>query len=139
MMRNFFLIFGAAFLTLTGAEVVLFQPCIYPENTQINCTVHELRINPCPEAAEEKPCRVKRGTNASIEFDYTTNFAADTLEGRAYWANQLIDLPFLGMSTNACASTPCPLKPDTKQTYKMTLEISEKYPAVSNKYLNKIT
>ncbi|XP_015114239.1 MD-2-related lipid-recognition protein [Diachasma alloeum] len=130
-MKNFLVILGVACVALVGADVVQFQPCSYREPTQTNCTVHELRINPCAEAAEGKPCRVKRGTDASIEFDYTTNFAADTLQGRAYWANKLMDVPFLGMETNACLSTPCPLKADTKQTYKMALHVDTKYPARS--------
>ncbi|XP_063992954.1 MD-2-related lipid-recognition protein-like [Diachasmimorpha longicaudata] len=130
-MKSFLVIFGVVCVALVRAEVVQFQPCVYPEGTPINCTVHELRIKPCPESAAAKPCRVKRGTDASIEFDYSTNFSANTLQGRAYWANSLVDLPFLGMTTDACLSTPCPVNPDTKQTYKMSLHIDHKYPARS--------
>lgn len=31
----------------------------------------EVRVNPCREAADHKPCVVKRGNNATISFDYT--------------------------------------------------------------------
>lgn len=37
-----------------------------------NCKIHEVRVEPCPEAEEDKPCKVKRGKSATIEFDYTT-------------------------------------------------------------------
>lgn len=37
-----------------------------------SCSVHEVRIQPCPESEEHKPCKVKRGKTATIEFDYTT-------------------------------------------------------------------
>jgi hypothetical protein len=37
----------------------------------VNCEIHEVRVEPCREAAERKPCLLKRGRNASISFDYT--------------------------------------------------------------------
>lgn len=40
-------------------------------NAPSNCTIHEVRINPCNETVQKQACRLKRGHNASIEFDYT--------------------------------------------------------------------
>ncbi|XP_034943383.1 MD-2-related lipid-recognition protein-like [Chelonus insularis] len=116
-------------IVITTAEVVHHQNCHYPEGTKINCTIHEVRVNPCKEAEHHKPCRIKRGENASISFDYTAYFHGDSLESRAYWANQVIDLPFLGMETNACATTTCPVQSGQKQTYTITLPIAKTYPA----------
>ncbi|XP_069671479.1 MD-2-related lipid-recognition protein-like [Periplaneta americana] len=117
---------------LAGAEVVQFQPC--PQSSEDstppapNCTVHEVRISPCAEAAENKPCKIKRGRSASIQFDFTPTVAVDAPTGRAFWTNQVGDLPFVGMDTNACNFTTCPLAAGTRQTYDYQLSISKKFP-----------
>ncbi|XP_015587119.1 MD-2-related lipid-recognition protein [Cephus cinctus] len=110
------------------AEVVQWTACNYEPNVPINCTVHEVRVNPCKEAAQNKPCRLKRGHDASISFDYTADFEGTALESRAYWATEVVDLPFLGMETNACTATECPVTPGKKQSYTVSLPISKKYP-----------
>lgn len=38
---------------------------------RVQCTIHEVRVDPCREAEERKPCSLRRGRNASISFDYT--------------------------------------------------------------------
>lgn len=63
---------------------------------------------------------------------YITEFGGESLSSRAYWASELLDLPFLGMSTDACASTVCPAVPGQKQTYTVHLPLSKKFPAVSD-------
>lgn len=45
---------------------------VLAENYTSVCTIHEVRVNPCREAEERKPCTLKKGRNASISFDYTT-------------------------------------------------------------------
>ncbi|XP_012284574.1 MD-2-related lipid-recognition protein [Orussus abietinus] len=124
------LLFLALFLVAClHAEVVQWRPCTYPDpNTPLNCTIHEVRVDPCKEAPEGKPCRIRRGHDANISFDYTAEFEGDKLEGRAYWANQVVDLPFLGMETDACVATPCPATPGKKQTYEFRLPLAKKLP-----------
>lgn len=34
------------------------------------CTVTDVTIQPCPEAAKNEPCKIKRGEYASIAFQY---------------------------------------------------------------------
>nr|CAD7405025.1 unnamed protein product [Timema cristinae] len=41
------------------------------EDVPRNCTVNEVRVDPCSEAAQKKACKVKKGTAASINFDFT--------------------------------------------------------------------
>lgn len=36
-----------------------------------HCKIHEVKINPCPEASNNEPCRIKRGRTASMEFEFT--------------------------------------------------------------------
>lgn len=45
--------------------------CISAQTNALNCTIHEVRVDPCREAEERKPCVLKRGRTASISFDYT--------------------------------------------------------------------
>ncbi|XP_050447365.1 MD-2-related lipid-recognition protein-like [Cataglyphis hispanica] len=126
MIRN-----SALFLILTlctiYAEVVHWTACPNPENVTSVCTIHEVRVNPCREASERKPCSLKKGRNASIIFDYTSEFSGN-LFSRAYWASEIVDLPFLGMPLDACESTICPATPGEQQTYSVILPISKKFP-----------
>ncbi|EZA56925.1 hypothetical protein DMN91_000855 [Ooceraea biroi] len=115
-------------LSTVYAEVVHSSSC--PASTKtVNCTIHEVRVDPCREAAENKPCLLKRGHVASISFDYTAQFTGNTLSSRAYWASEIADLPFLGMPLDACSSTVCPTVPGERQTYTVNLPISKKFPA----------
>lgn len=133
--RNILAVTLAA-LVLAGiacAEVVEFRSC--DENIddeadlpQRNCSVKALRITPCPESAEGKPCKIKRGDSVELAVDFTPDQPVSELSGRAYWTNQLVDLPLLGMDTNACNYTACPLQPNKMQTYTYKLEISPFFP-----------
>ncbi|XP_012256338.2 MD-2-related lipid-recognition protein-like [Athalia rosae] len=124
-------LFAVAAISTTLAEVVVWQPCSdeVSVSEQPGCTIHEVRVNPCREAAQGKPCRIKRGRNAGITFDYTPNFSSDTLQNRAYWTRPGGDLPFIGMNLNACNATVCPSVSGQKQTYSYQLSISQSFPA----------
>ncbi|XP_012218559.1 MD-2-related lipid-recognition protein [Linepithema humile] len=117
-------------LSTVYAEIVHWTSCPQPssENVPSNCTIHEVRVDPCREAEEKKPCFLRRGRNASISFDYTTDFSGN-LNSRAYWASEIMDLPFLGMPLDACPATTCPATPGQRQTYQIYLPISKKFPA----------
>ena len=122
-----------ALLAIASAEVVKFESCDanLDEDAELperNCTVTALRVTPCPESAEDKPCKIKRGNSVQLSVDFTPTHADTELSGRAYWSNQLVDLPLLGMDTNACNYTSCPLKANEKQTYTYNLEISNFFP-----------
>ncbi|KAL0123573.1 hypothetical protein PUN28_005826 [Cardiocondyla obscurior] len=128
MNRNIALVTAAVLvlaLSAVHAEIVHWTPC--QTSSEVQCTVHEVRVDPCTEAAEKKPCSQKRGRNATISFDYTSQFGG-SLSSRAYWASEIVDLPFLGMSTDACTSTVCPGTPGQKQTYTNVIHISKKFP-----------
>ena len=34
-------------------------------------SLHEVRITPCPEATNRRPCILRKGTNVTIEIDFT--------------------------------------------------------------------
>ncbi|XP_040170042.1 MD-2-related lipid-recognition protein-like [Anopheles arabiensis] len=111
-------------LNVAWAEVVNFKKCPGEEK----CTIHEVSISPCPEAAEGVACTVYRGTNVSISFDFTPEFAANELTADVSWTQPNFDLPFVGMDTAACKSTKCPTVSGTRQTYAYDLPIKKSYP-----------
>uniref|UniRef100_A0A182WG50 MD-2-related lipid-recognition domain-containing protein n=1 Tax=Anopheles minimus TaxID=112268 RepID=A0A182WG50_9DIPT len=126
-------------LHVVSGEVVNFQKCPGEEK----CTIHEVSITPCPEAAEGTACTVYRGANVSITFDFTPKFAADELAADVSWARTNFDLPFVGMDTEACKHTNCPVVSDNRQTYTYNLPIKKEYPpkvivAVNMKYFQTV-
>ncbi|KAG7198056.1 hypothetical protein KM043_018228 [Ampulex compressa] len=131
MNQNREIAFAFLFLAffMACAEVIQWESCPYTDdNPTINCIVHEVRVNPCQEAAEHKPCKLKRGHAANISFNYTANFEGTELKSRAYWSSEVADLPFMGMSTNACSATPCPAVSGLTQIYNTSLNISKTFP-----------
>jgi len=56
---------------------------------------------------------------------------SENVTGRAYWTNQMGDLPFVGMTTDACNFVTCPIEADKRQTYVYQLNIAKKFPVVS--------
>ncbi|EEB14199.1 Epididymal secretory protein E1 precursor, putative [Pediculus humanus corporis] len=110
----------------TTAEVVKTEKC--PNHVNLNCDVKEVRVTPCPETEQNKPCLVKRGKRVKIEFDYTTNGNYSDLETRAYWASATGDLPWIGMDTNGCAHTECPTQNEKSEKFLYDLKIGNKFP-----------
>ncbi|CAD7088496.1 unnamed protein product [Hermetia illucens] len=115
-------------LALVGISVAEVAKFTYCQNTVGDCKVNEVRINNCPEAVSGEPCKIKRGRSAEIEFDFTPDFDSPTLEGRLFWASE-IDIPLVGMETDSCKFTSCPIVKNEKRTYNFTLPISRKFPA----------
>lgn len=128
------LVVALLLLGYVSGEVVRFQNCPTSDDDpspEPNCTIHEVRISPCVEALENMPCKIKRGRSASIQFDFTPTVGSETLTGKVYWVNQMGDLPFVGMNSDACTFTTCPIQADGRQTYEYQLSISKKFPVRS--------
>lgn len=115
------LLIGA--VTIARAEVIPFEKC----NESVKCTVHEVRVDPCPEAAQNKPCVMVRGTNATIAFDYTPDFSSQVATAKAFWASA-VDLPFAGLDQEGCKYTTCPVVSGQRQSYSYDLPIMKSYP-----------
>lgn len=64
-------------------------------------------------------------------------FSSDKIQGRIFWASQVMDIPFLGMNPDACLSTSCPIEAGLRNTYHVEIPILKKYPVVSieNNYI----
>lgn len=48
------------------------------------CTVHEVRVDPCREAEERKPCSLKKGRNATIYFEFTPRTYTQSIMPQSY-------------------------------------------------------
>ncbi|GAB0087675.1 hypothetical protein DMENIID0001_020140 [Sergentomyia squamirostris] len=112
--------------SLSACELVKFQEC--EEKSPQGCTIHAVRINPCPESANDQPCKIKRGRSATIEFDYATDYGTNEMDSRIYWSNDGVDLPLIGVETNGCNIVTCPVVANVNHTYAWTLNVSKKFP-----------
>lgn len=117
-------------VTLCAAsEVVEFQSCNQDmENPPPSvCTIREVRIDPCLK----QPCKVKRGKDVSIAFEFTPAFEATKLENDVFWASPEGDLPWEGLKKDACEFVTCPLKKDVEASYSYQVTIDKMAPPVS--------
>ncbi|KAH8280117.1 hypothetical protein KR018_008422 [Drosophila ironensis] len=126
MLRPSSLLILAALLVATTAEVVNFQPCADSVDA---CTINEVRVDPCPEAAQSAACKVRRRRPSQMSFDYTPHFEAETLEARLVWAkSENEELPLLTLDRAGCSYTTCPVKSGVKQTYTTAVPIEARFP-----------
>ncbi|KAL0879087.1 hypothetical protein ABMA27_004047 [Loxostege sticticalis] len=112
-----------AVLAVAAAEVAVIHKC--EKVSQDACTINELRINPCSKS----PCLLRKGRNASMEFDYTPNFSTDKLTTAVYWADDPSEAPFSTVGViDACPHTTCPVVAGTQNTLTYGLYIGKKLP-----------
>ncbi|CAD6993005.1 MD-2-related lipid-recognition protein [Ceratitis capitata] len=114
----------AAF-SLSLAEIVDFKKC----GDVDACTIQEVRVDPCPQASEHLACHIRRRRPATMSFDFTPNFVAETLEASLSWQKSATqDLPLITMDKEACKYTPCPTVANQRQTYTIDVPIESKFP-----------
>ncbi|KAG7301829.1 hypothetical protein JYU34_013215 [Plutella xylostella] len=104
--------------------VVPTTPCSEASATQ--CLVGEVRIDPCRQAP--RPCRLKRGTNTTISFEFTPSFSAATATQRVYW-DKVSSPEFADLDHDACHYTGCGLEAGKTQTLLYPLYLAKKLPS----------
>ncbi|KAM8706295.1 hypothetical protein ACLKA7_010555 [Drosophila subpalustris] len=113
-------------VALSHAEVVHYQNCV--DSVDV-CTVDQVRVDPCPQAAQRAACHVRRRRPSKMSFDFTPKFDADTLEASLVWVKSETELlPLITMDREACKATSCPVKSGQQQTYEINLPIEAKFP-----------
>lgn len=132
----FRVIFVSALLIGVYSESVTYKSCREPAR---NCVVSAVSIDPCPESATKSPCKLKRGKTTHLTVDFTPDFDTEKLEGRWYWENGGTDLPLMGIETNGCTYTTCPLKKGEKHQYNFDLDINRRWPTQTFDIKLKIT
>lgn len=60
-----------------------------------------------------------------------TDYTSSSAHGQVYSITADGDLPFMGMNTEACQHTVCPINQSSRQTYTYTLNVAKKFPAVT--------
>jgi len=55
----------------------------------------------------------------------------DSVTGKVYWVNSAGEFPFLGMNSDGCSFTTCPVVAGNMHSYVYQLSISKKFPVVS--------
>ncbi|XP_046665007.1 MD-2-related lipid-recognition protein-like isoform X1 [Homalodisca vitripennis] len=120
---------AAAVLCPAEAEVVRVQKCHLPAASRSACVVHEVRVDPCPEALENRPCKIRLGANYSMSFDYTPTFSATRAGSQASKVSSIVDIPFEQMDINGCKYTTCPIEANKRQVYTYAIEVGTQFPA----------
>ncbi|GBP33937.1 MD-2-related lipid-recognition protein [Eumeta japonica] len=119
-------------IALVASELVNFSGC---PGVSDECTVTNVWIDPCRE--NPNPCRLKKGRDASIVFDFVPKFTAQRLKTEAYWANGAMEPKFTDLDPDGCKCTACPTRPDAGATFNYTLHIGKKLPSVKQRILGK--
>ncbi|XP_063828578.1 MD-2-related lipid-recognition protein-like [Ostrinia nubilalis] len=113
-----------AILAVAAAHVSVTKKC--ESVSQDACTIQELRITPCLK----EPCALRKGHNATMQFDYTPNFSAEKLKTAVYHAADATNTPFSSVGiADACLYTTCPAVPGTQHTLTYQLYIGKKLPS----------
>ncbi|KPJ04631.1 MD-2-related lipid-recognition protein [Papilio xuthus] len=114
-----------SFLAAASATVIKIDKCEnVPEDV---CTITESRITPCVNGDE---CRLKKGKEHAISFDFTPNFSADKLKTAVYYVNAGQDIPFAELrDADGCLYTSCPVSPGVSQQLNYKLRLGKKLPS----------
>ncbi|XP_017845464.1 MD-2-related lipid-recognition protein-like [Drosophila busckii] len=118
-----------AALRLVHAEVIHYQTC---PDTEADCTMGEVRVDPCPQAVHNAACRIRRRRPGSISFKFTPHFDAERLETTLVWVkSETEELPMVSLERDACKNIQCPIKSGELQTYALTAPVEAKFPISS--------
>ncbi|KAH8417733.1 hypothetical protein KR222_004865 [Zaprionus bogoriensis] len=116
-------------LAWANPEVVYYENC--PDSVDV-CTIDQVRVDPCPQAAKRAPCHIRRRRPTRMAFDFTPKFDADVLEASLVWAkSETEELPLITMERDACKTTNCPVRSGVQQTYTLEVPIEHKFPLSS--------
>jgi hypothetical protein len=112
---------------LAVSEVIDNVPCTGRDGRNIMSEVNEIRVVPCAEAEDSEPCQLRRGSTARIEVDFTPTRSFRRIKAAMLWVSK-VELPFRGMSANACRSMTCPANSGTQQSFNTTLNLGRNLP-----------
>lgn len=99
-----------------------YQECGSPGVEMVNVNIENCVVNPCV---------LRRGTNASIAFSFTTKKTFSTLTDKVYGIVDGLPIPFTLPESDACKlGAKCPMEPKIKQSENFTIFVKEDYPQV---------
>ncbi|CAG5023501.1 unnamed protein product [Parnassius apollo] len=115
----------ASLLAVVLGEVAVFKKC--ESASDDICTVSEVRITPCKG---NKICKLNKGEEYSISFDFEPKFSTPKLKTGVFWANGAVDVPFAALQdADGCQYTTCPTEAGKSQQLNYSLRIGKKFPS----------
>ncbi|XP_068153263.1 MD-2-related lipid-recognition protein [Drosophila tropicalis] len=112
-----------------SSEVINYHVCADSADV---CSIDEVRVTPCPEAAQRAACHIHRRRPAQMSFDFTPKFDADNLVATLGWVkSETIELPLVTLERDGCKSATCPVRNGVKNTYTIDVPIEAKFPLSS--------
>ncbi|XP_069116387.1 NPC intracellular cholesterol transporter 2-like [Argopecten irradians] len=89
--------------------------------------INSITVTPCPS----EPCALIRGTNVSVEIDFTANEHSGKVTTSVHGIIAGIPVPF--MSTDSCTAgnVQCPLATQTHSIYTNYIPVLTIYPEIS--------
>ncbi|KAG0692742.1 Mite group 2 allergen Lep d 2 [Chionoecetes opilio] len=77
------------------------------------------------------PCQLKRGEVVNINFKYTASKDTQELSIEALANIGGLEFPWVGIDTNGCHFTRCPIAAGTPVDWTLPVDILKEYPAIS--------
>ncbi|XP_023342721.1 epididymal secretory protein E1 [Eurytemora carolleeae] len=111
------------FLGLAAAGIVEVEDC------GSSAEIVSLEFDGC----DEKPCSVYHGTHATGRINLKANSPTNTLTCKLAGVVGVIELPFNGCPSDACASMTsgdCPVEAGETLVYELDFEILDLYPTI---------
>ncbi|KAI8115261.1 hypothetical protein FF38_00563 [Lucilia cuprina] len=113
-----------ALMACVLSETINFKPCAVND-----CDISEVNVEPCARDNPNAMCKLRRRKPSKMEFTFTPNFDADTLEASLVNVKDGgNELPLVTMDKDACKYTKCPVKSGESQTYSVNIPIENKFP-----------
>ncbi|XP_064623250.1 NPC intracellular cholesterol transporter 2-like [Lineus longissimus] len=105
------------------ATTPLYEDCAKAPK---HSTIKNVIFNALPGQA----CKLKKGTNASIEIDFISNEQTNTVKAIVHGIIRSVHIPFPIPNSNGCKNCglTCPLKKGTSYSYKTSIPVRSVYP-----------
>ncbi|XP_060079520.1 uncharacterized protein LOC132558921 [Ylistrum balloti] len=118
--------------TLAILLVVATFSAINAVNTYKDCgstsgRITRITVNPCPQ----EPCVLIRGTNVSVEVEFTSNVPTNNVTTSVHGIIGAIPVPF--MTSNSCANNNvvCPITANSNNIYRNYIPVLKLYPSLT--------
>ncbi|CAL8099641.1 unnamed protein product [Orchesella dallaii] len=115
-------------VALVAAEVIENTACDRGRDANILSDLSEITVDPCPEAENGEPCKLYKGSNATVSFKFTPNTTPTRMKSTISWVKGNTDLTFRAMRPDACLYMECPVKPNEENIFSATLNLGTQLP-----------
>ncbi|KAH3846495.1 NPC intracellular cholesterol transporter 2-like [Dreissena polymorpha] len=116
-------LFGLILIGFATTTLAVFKDCGSKE-----ATVTKVLCN----GQDSGPCQLKKGTDASLEIDFTSKTSQSQLTSVVHGILSGVPVPFSPTDTNACNGIveKCPIAPNNNYSFKTSLPVKSIYPSL---------